>query len=207
MQGMATDPPRTAAQGERCCVWGGGGEGSCPTPANQCNAPGGRRSRGRPVGPPGSAPPAAPGAWPPSPRSGSHPSVRTAVECVSMSPSVARPHANATTQPIPHTPDESTAPHTGRSVMTAMYSGPETWLERCDRPSCCTKLVELKGISKVMCTRRRWFPARLSACREMPVEPVFERESVCVCGCINMCVSRKKRIESLTRDSDNNLPP
>lgn len=55
------------------------------------------------------------------------------------------------TNPNPH-PNHRT--RTGRSVMTARYSGPVTWFERWERPSCCTKLVELKGISSVMCTRR-----------------------------------------------------
>jgi len=35
-------------------------------------------------------------------------------------------------------------------------------------PNCCMALSALQGSSRVMCTRRRWFTARLSACREMP---------------------------------------
>jgi len=42
------------------------------------------------------------------------------------------------------------------------------WLERCDRPSCCTALSALHANSTVRCTRRRWLPALVSACRDIP---------------------------------------
>jgi len=44
------------------------------------------------------------------------------------------------------------------------------WLERCDRPSCCTALSALHANSTVRCTRRRWLPALVSACSDIPTK-------------------------------------
>lgn len=82
------------------------------------------------------------------------------------------------------------------SEMRKMYSGADTWLERCVRPggtargplrggpelggregggcwgwhspNCWMARSALQGSSSVMCTRRRWLRTRRSACRETP---------------------------------------
>jgi len=49
------------------------------------------------------------------------------------------------------------------------YWGAEDWFDRWERPSCWTALSADHGNSRVMCRRRRWLTARLSACNETPV--------------------------------------
>jgi hypothetical protein len=43
-----------------------------------------------------------------------------------------------------------------------------TWLERWERPNCCSAFSADHGSSSVTCSRRRWFASRRSACSEMP---------------------------------------
>mmetsp|Transcript_79161 Transcript_79161/g.191468 ORF Transcript_79161/g.191468 Transcript_79161/m.191468 type:complete len:316 (+) Transcript_79161:1317-2264(+) len=60
------------------------------------------------------------------------------------------------------------------AVIMRTYCGPWIWLERCVRPHCWMAWSALHGSSSVMCTRRRRFCTRRSACSEMPEEAASE---------------------------------
>mmetsp|Transcript_42121 Transcript_42121/g.80583 ORF Transcript_42121/g.80583 Transcript_42121/m.80583 type:complete len:388 (+) Transcript_42121:1225-2388(+) len=64
------------------------------------------------------------------------------------------------------------SPPTG--VTRMRYTGADTWLLRWERPNCWMALSADHGSSNVMCSRRRWFAARLSACKLMPVDAASE---------------------------------
>ena len=61
-------------------------------------------------------------------------------------------------------------PNSPKSVVTSLYTGAVTWLERWVRPSCWIALSADHGSSIVKWRRRRRFLAECAAWREMPVE-------------------------------------
>lgn len=54
-------------------------------------------------------------------------------------------------------------------LVTSLYTGPVTWLDRWLLPSCWMALSADQGSSMVRCSRRRWLRAVREACSEMPV--------------------------------------
>ena len=77
-----------------------------------------------------------------------------------------------------------------KSEMRNMYSGAFTWLERCVRPNCCIALSALHGNSRVMCTLRIWFLARLSLCSDIPLLAASEIMATVFSPSINLLIHK-----------------